>query len=177
MKNSNTTDTIDTWTRRGFYHAFTIQPPWGSLIARGRKTIETRTHRRFKCLTGRRVALHQGKLLDRACVRTMQEVGIIPTLDDLAHAKRFAGAVVAVVTISQTAWLVDDDPWPNAFACCRCGPHLYGYDLTDVQPLEKPVYLQGQQGIFFVTKSSVDSLLLPPIPFIPHETVKGGTVG
>ena len=40
--------------------AMTLYEPWASFIAYGLKTIETRTHDRFRCLVGQRIAIHAG---------------------------------------------------------------------------------------------------------------------
>ena len=49
---------------KGYIPAITLWQPWASLIAKGYKTIETRTHGRFKRLRGRRIAIHAGKKID-----------------------------------------------------------------------------------------------------------------
>jgi len=47
------------------YPVITIKQPWASRIARAQKTIETRTHSRFKRLKGKTILIHVGAGIDR----------------------------------------------------------------------------------------------------------------
>ena len=46
--------------------ALTLHQPWASLIADGRKTIETRAWSLKRALVGERIAIHAGKKIDGA---------------------------------------------------------------------------------------------------------------
>src|SRR5687767_2133477 len=46
------------------YPVITLYQPWATWIMRGWKTIETRTHDRFKSLAGKIILIHAGKTTD-----------------------------------------------------------------------------------------------------------------
>lgn len=113
--------------------AITLWQPWASLIADGRKTIETRP--RPWRHTGW-VAIHAGKQVDReACVR----FGYDP--DTIVR-----GAVVAIVMMNGCVQFPNKSAPPDIYGDFT--PGRYGYMLTDIKGLVKPVPASGSQGIW-----------------------------
>jgi len=50
------------------YPVITLYQPWATWIMREWKTIETRTHNRFKSLNGKRILIHAGKKTDKSAL-------------------------------------------------------------------------------------------------------------
>jgi hypothetical protein len=78
----------------------TLHQPWASLIACGLKTIETRTHDRFRSLVGETVAIHAGKRSGPGpSYRFMIKHNIREDYYDeaLEHASTHRGCIVCVV--------------------------------------------------------------------------------
>ena len=80
--------------------AITLHQPWASLIADGRKTIETRSWVPPKRMIGQRIAIHAGQKVDKAAAQEWGcaelHVGAVVATAKLAAAYR----VVRVVDIS-----------------------------------------------------------------------------
>jgi hypothetical protein len=113
--------------------ALTLWQPWASLIADGRKTIETRPRPwYFRGL----VAIHAGLKVDReACVRFGYDPDTIPR-----------GCIVAVARkgdcVQFPSALAPEDEYGN-FAAGR-----YGYLLPVIFKLKEPIKASGMQGFW-----------------------------
>lgn len=131
-------------------NAITCHQPWATLIALGYKTIETRTHDRFRGLVGERIAIHAGKKWDadgrRHAVRHLYRRGLgaysVCELDD--QAQEDMGKVVCTAVVKEARWLGRDDS--DAALCDAAG--LFGLVLTDVVRLNPAVPATGRQGIW-----------------------------
>lgn len=111
--------------------ALTLWQPWASLIADGRKMIETRPRPWYYVGP---VAIHAGQYVDReACLRFGYDPDTIPR-----------GAVLCVVT--KTGCVQFPSPYapPDAYGNFDAG--RYGYLLRDVRRLPAPVPAKGKQG-------------------------------
>jgi len=134
--------------------AITLWQPSATFVLLGLKTIETRTHDRFKGLVGRRIAIHAGKNADwKQCSNSILNAlevlpleAVLDLPDDLGDYPR--GRVLCLATVAWGRWLTDTD---NASALCDCAEHFgrrFGIGLADVAALPKPVPAKGRQGIW-----------------------------
>jgi ASCH domain. len=138
-------------------NAISLYQPWASWIAEGIKTVETRTHDRFRSLVGQRIAIHAGLKTDPIAWLTARLF--------LTNQKREAafkiwtgnfptGAIVCTAYVSGFSWIGQDGGVRKrcegeALIDChdteRCGLWLEG-----IHKLEKPIPCKGRQGIFKV---------------------------
>lgn len=127
-------------------NCITLWQPWASWIARGWKTIETRTHQRFASLAGQYIAIHAARTWDPDW--EFKAVDFL-TPDQLAETPRFravAGAVVCVADVAEHRELCQQD---SQAALCYCGNgRLYGLVLRTVYAYNPPVTVSGRQGIW-----------------------------
>lgn len=126
--------------------AITLWQPWASFIAAGWKTIETRTHNRFACLLGQRIAIHAGKRWDE---HWLELAG--PYLSDQQRRKvmdfwRVRSAVVAVATVAGRGQCEYKDSQAALIDCS--GGWRFGLWLENVEVLERPLLAKGRQGIW-----------------------------
>jgi hypothetical protein len=106
--------------------AMSLHQPWASLIATGKKTIETRKHRTH----------HRGPLLICSTKRPYAPYrGGYPT-----------GVAVCIVEVLDCRPMTDAD-WPAA--CCDAYPNAWAWVLGPTTPLE-PFTVRGKQGMFNV---------------------------
>lgn len=129
----------------------TLYQPWASLIADGYKTIETRTHDRFKCLVGRYIGIHAGGKYDEDGFYAQDDarLAFIPLKyydDNLPHSSIICTAYVEAHRLLETetdyiaACLEPEDPRDNP---------RYGLFLSDIQPVEPIIECTGKQGIWY----------------------------
>ena len=130
--------------------ALTIWSPFGSMIAAGVKTIETRTHNRYSSLQGQRIAIHQGKKqvpTDRVFTAA-RAVGASRAATWLMyHSSECPRGHVIATAFVPTARALDGSIDDNVAACFET-EGLYGLILTDIRQLEVPVKVKGQQGVW-----------------------------
>ena len=100
--------------------ALSLRQPWASLIADGRKTIETRTWR----------TRYRGPLAIHASAHPCED---LPT-----------GGIVAVAWLYDCRPMTDDD---EAQACIALYDHAYAWLLADVQPVEL-IRCKGRLGLW-----------------------------
>ncbi len=127
--------------------AITIWQPWASLIAMGHKTIETRTHDRFKSLVSQRIAIHAGRKYDaRAYWTIIKGRPLFPRLWELLreNMERPQGCVVCTAFVAAARRLTEADS--KAALCPADG--LFGLVLTDIEPVDPPIKARGRQGIW-----------------------------
>jgi hypothetical protein len=101
--------------------ALSVQEPWASRIAYGRKTVETRTWR-----TG-----HRGALLICASATPKSSV---------------SGKAVALATLADCRLMTPDD---EDAAQCNWYEDIYAWVLTDVTAVQ-PFLVKGRQGLYDV---------------------------
>ena len=110
--------------------ALSVKQPWANMIASGEKTIETRTwETNYRGV----IAIASSKMPD-----------IYP-----------AGCVIL------TAYLVNCRPMVKSdekAACCECLPGLYSWCLVNVEKLEVPLKVKGQQGLYDIKPKKLTPL-------------------
>jgi hypothetical protein len=120
--------------------------PWANWVGLGWKTIETRTHNRFKSLAGKRIGIHKTLRWDDGAIDLAR-----PFLDEcqIAHTRTFlhlGGAIFWTAFVKEHREL---DPLDNKAALIDC-THVtrYGLFLEDVQMIEM-IPCNGKQGIWY----------------------------
>jgi hypothetical protein len=124
----------------------------------GWKTIETRTHQRFKSLRGERIAIHAARKTDYEEMRVnryfqdrlsggMEELAIVGEME------RQRGCIVCTAFVGDARWAANVEfrerkSW-NKKAMCETGGKFCLF-LEDIKPLEKRLPIVGRQGIFEV---------------------------
>ncbi len=131
----------------------TLHQPWASLIAAGLKTIETRTHDHFAWLAGHRIAIHAGKRYDMDAPTVVSQHYDLTDLDHKtlrAYAETIAvdlcprGAIVCTAKVTEARWL--EKRHSTAALCPAAG--LFGLFLAEVEVVDPPVKVRGQQGVW-----------------------------
>ncbi len=143
--------------------AITLWQPWASLIADNLKTIETRNHGRFRCLTTQRIAIHAAARSPSPAYLNECgfDVGVVGN-DEASYWLAchpggdidFAplGCIVCTAEVVKVGWL-DGTPEQDLAALCPTGPTQYGRFglwLNGVRKLKTPIPCKGAQGIWTV---------------------------
>ena len=136
--------------------AITLWQPWATFIALKWKTIETRTHSRFKSLVGQRIAIHAGRTVDRWGIwfdflppdLDILKANNIETLITISR-----GTIVCTATITAARWapnvdFMEREEWDRK-AMCEVASK-YCMFLEDIKPFNKKIPFRGSQGIFNV---------------------------
>ena len=125
-----------------------LHQPWASWVALGWKTIETRTHSRFKNLVGQTIGIHAAKHWDKDwnpkgyCYYTWKQFK--ETRDSLSlNAPR--GFLIATAYVEEFRLLNYRDS-QKAICCCDDN-NLFGLVLSNIARIE-PIKMDGRQGIF-----------------------------
>ena len=120
--------------------------PWANWVGLGWKTIETRTHNRFKSLVGKRIGIHKALKWDDSALELAG-----PFLTELQVAKtktflRVGGAICWTAFVRDSREL---DPLNSIDALIDC-THVtrYGLFLSDVRTIEM-IPCKGKQGIWY----------------------------
>lgn len=125
----------------------TLWQPWATLIAEGYKTIETRTHDRFKKLVGQRIGIHAGKKFD-GYAYLFYEKYISKDMDFLRPENQTHGAIICTALVEKVGWL-ETEHSKNALIDCR-STFRYGLFLSNIKKVEPPIVCKGRQGVFTV---------------------------
>jgi hypothetical protein len=130
--------------------AITLYQPWATWIALGLKTIETRTHARFRNLLGQKIAIHAGQRFDpsalaqaRAWCGWKETPSAIRYMSDHDYPH---GLIVCTATVLSARWLLPGD----STAAMTATVGKFGLVLGDIHPLVSPLRWIGLQGIFDV---------------------------
>jgi hypothetical protein len=116
----------------------------------GWKTIETRTHDRFRCLDGETIAIHAAKRFDKAAYDLAGD-----HLADWQFARCFIesdggfprGVVLGTAKVECVGKCVPTDA---PFALIECRTPRFGLYLRDIREFVSPIPCIGKQGIFQV---------------------------
>lgn len=137
--------------------AITLHQPWASMIAWGWKTIETRTHRRFRGLCGSRIAIHAGATWDaeaRNIARPYLSLAQREMLDRkpaaLPRKAIVATAVVCAVRAMQWA--------DRLTALCPVEMGRVSYILRRIRRVDPPIACPGHQGIWTIPEDAARQL-------------------
>jgi hypothetical protein len=120
----------------------TVHQPWASLIIEGYKTIETRTHDRFKCLVGKRIGIHASKQIRCCAASVRSNLGYYPRFEPI-H-----GCILGTAWVADFRSLREEDHWKALLHEKECRGR-YGLFLTDIKKFDNPIPAKGQQGIWY----------------------------
>jgi len=131
--------------------AISLHQPWASMIASGKKSIETR--RWFTSFRG-----------DLLIVSTAK-----PTVPGLPN-----GKALCIVELYKCRPM---DTWDEKLACCQYYPGAYAWVLRNIRPIE-PFAVRGSQGFYDVeipeqtSRNTADQTLFsaPEGKFVNHQS-------
>lgn len=129
----------------------TLWRPWSDWVVLGWKTIETRTHERFKSLLGKRIGIHSGLKWDTTAVmaayKYMTDDQRLQTMD--FSRDKSAGRIICTAMVKDFALLSAN---ASPAALIECGSRRFGLFLTHVSrtPDEPWTRIKGAQGIQYV---------------------------
>jgi hypothetical protein len=115
--------------------AITLWQPWASLVVYGYKTVEYRTHDRFRHLVGSRVAIHAGMQDDPAIAKIRERY---PQVD-------WQALLMPRGVVMGTAVVISVEP---AQGVAQAGQPLFAYKLKDVERYEAFYPAKGRQGVW-----------------------------
>jgi hypothetical protein len=128
--------------------AISLWMPWANWVSLGWKTIETRTHKRFASLKGRRIGIHASLKWDDDALDLAGEFLSEAQRIQSRNFLRLGGGIICTAFVEDHREL---DPLDNERALIDC-THVtrYGLILSDIRMLETIVPCKGKQGIFYV---------------------------
>ena len=143
----------------------TLWQPWATFVAIDWKTIEARTHQRFKGLVGQRIAIHAARKIDRLSEwvehvppgRKVLDGFNLDTLIDMS-----CGTIVCTATVTAARWapnvdFVEREEWNSKSLCEVAGK--FCLFLEDVKPLKIRIPFRGRQGVFNVPDELIKDYL------------------
>ena len=130
----------------GVMPVITLYQPWASWIIRGWKTIETRTHARFKSLKGRRILIHAGKTTDKSDIALHNPY---LSASQIAHrpSHYVNGCIIGSALVYDCRWLDERDSKHALIECFF--ENRYGLFLTEVLVFSEPIKESGERGIWY----------------------------
>ena len=120
--------------------------PWAIWVGLGWKTIETRTHQRFKSLVGKTIGIHSAVKWDEDAIWVARPWLTDAQVRQTQNMLRIGGAICWTAFVLSFREL---DPLDNAQALIDC-THVtrYGLFLRDVKQIEL-IPCRGKQGIWY----------------------------
>jgi hypothetical protein len=130
------------------YKAISIYQPWASWIAEGFKTIETRTHSRFRGLVDQRIAICSTKKIDtRAGSLALPYTTIAGVINSLEYLD-LRGVILCTAWVYKVGWLEGEHSKAAMIDCEKT--RRFGLFLNNIEKLEKPIPVIGRLGVFEV---------------------------
>ncbi|MGE5353986.1 MAG: hypothetical protein ACM3P0_18005 [Acidobacteriota bacterium] len=139
----------------------TLYQPWASWIIWGWKTIETRTHNKFACLKGQRIAIHAAKQYDPSALEAAKRYMEFDQW--LIHRNYEGEGLYELGAILGTALVWESGRLSSMHArsaMIECGSMVrHGLFLKEIKKLKNPIKVSGHQGIWdFVFKGDEELL-------------------
>lgn len=128
----------------------TLWQPWAQFVAMGWKTIETRTHDRFKGLVGQEILIHAGLKWDPSAIREAMPylhsswITFMQGNGPFFEAGRVGGNIIARASVVASRKLTPEDA---SQALIECDTPRYGLILAYIKPVHF-VKASGKQGIW-----------------------------
>lgn len=120
----------------------TLWNPWAAWVRDELKPIESRTHRRFACLVGKRIGIHAGVRHDIHAVNFARRWITLPKVNNYV-----GGCLICTVFVEDARPLTAAD---EAGALIECtSTKRFGLFLQDVRKLAEPIEMKGGRGIFY----------------------------
>jgi len=131
-------------------NCISLWQPWATWVSEGFKLIETRTHDRFRCLLGERIAIQAAmRWDDLAFAMSSPWATNDARLLALRQRDQYRGVILCTALVEAVGWLNESN---SASAMIHCGgvTARFGLFLSDIEPLKNPIPWKGRQGIFKV---------------------------
>lgn len=126
--------------------AITLYQPWATWIMRGWKTIETRTHDKFKSLVGKNILIHAGATTDGSDLTTknpyLTKHQIIFNPDEVVN-----GAILGTAFVAKFKRLTGESSCAALIDCDNTT--RFGLFLEFVQKFKEPIPCKGEMGIWY----------------------------
>jgi hypothetical protein len=131
----------------------TLWQPWASFISYGWKTIETRTHARFKNLADETIGVHAGNSWDKdwkelaSSYLDNNQINITENfIKNKFDADLLRGRILCTTHIETLGWLCVYDSRRALIDCSYVDyqPYRFGLYLKDI----KPIPAKGKRGIW-----------------------------
>lgn len=133
----------------------TLKQPWASWVMMGLKTIETRTHTRFKELVNTEVGIHSGLSLDHSDYVInnpyLSKEIIIETMKTSPQ-----GVLLGSIFSNEFRELNTTHSMASLIECEAT--RRYGLLLSDPKSLEKPVPFKGELGVWYVDLDTMQKI-------------------
>jgi hypothetical protein len=131
----------------------TLWQPWASFIAEGWKTIETRTHDRFKNLKGRTIGIHAGMKWDKDWYALASPYMTLEQRDKTFDMEDnyTRGKILCIAEVKKFGCLFGPDDSKKALIYCGFG-NRHGLFLENIRLIE-PYPAKGKQGIWHFNPS------------------------
>jgi hypothetical protein len=124
----------------------TLYPPWANWVALGWKTIETRTHDRFKSLVGKRIGIHCALKWDKSAI---EAAALYLNGYQTVASKMFlhcGGKIICTASVYGFALLTGDDSKKALIDCEHTT--RYGLFLDNIRSIPT-IEAKGKQGIWY----------------------------
>lgn len=124
----------------------TLWQPWATWVILGWKTIETRTHNRFKSLAGKTIYIHAAKKWDANAVSWALPWMTPAMKEDYQYQDYLEGAIIGTAFVKEHIALTL--PYSQkALISCDDRYARFGLILRDIKAV-LPIYVSGKQGIW-----------------------------
>ena len=136
--------------------AISLWQPWATFVSLEWKTIETRTHERFRGLVGQRIAIHAAKKIDTSgnWRNFLSWENFQNDATDYLNIKKVSGTILCTATVATARWapkyvnFPEREDWNKKALCHVAGK--FCLFLEDINPIMTRIEVRGRQGIFEV---------------------------
>lgn len=119
--------------------------PWANWIMLEWKKIETRTHRRFAGLAGKRIGIHASQKWDDSAIQRALPYLTGEQIDKTQNFLRIGGAIIGTIYVPKFGPLSPEHAWA---ALIECETKRYGLWLEKPQIIPA-IPMRGKQGIWY----------------------------
>lgn len=143
----------------------TLYQPWATWIMRGWKTIETRTHDRFKSLKHKTILIHAGQRTDDSPLVIhnpyLTKEQILYNPEEVIN-----GSILGSAFVSDFKLLNSENAKSSLI---ECDTLRFGLFLSNIKKFDEPIPVKGEMGIWYfdmkdqkkVKKQKVETIKLP----------------
>lgn len=122
----------------------TLYQPWATWVMLGDKSIETRTHDRFKSLLGKRIGIHAGMSTDTTA---WDNPYLSKEEKDMKIEKLFHGVILGTAFVYDFR-LLKKSHSKRALVDCA-STQRWGLFLNEIVVFNRPVPAKGEMGIWY----------------------------
>lgn len=125
------------------YPVITLYQPWATWIMRGWKTIETRTHNKFRCLKGHTILIHSGQTTDANAIHNpyLTAMQLKHDPDEMIN-----GFILGTAFVNDYKMLSEKHERQALIECLSI--QRYGLFLVDIVKFGNPIFEKGEVGIW-----------------------------